>query len=328
MTNVRFTRRTFLHLAAGAAALPALSRIARAQAYPSRPVRIVVGVPPGGTQDSAARLVGQWLSQRLHQPFIIDNRPGAASNLATEAVIRSAPDGYTLLLAFATATINATLFDKLNHNFIRDIAPVASILRLPLILVVHPSFPANTVGELIAYAKANPGKVNVGVGGIGSAPHMASELLQMRAGVDMARVPYRGAAPMLTDLLGGQVQVAFDGVTSSIEHVRSGKLRALAVATAARLEALPSVPTVADTVPDFEASGWSGVGAPKATPSEIVEKINGEINAGLADPFMKARLADLGVTPFIASPAEFGGFIADETDKWAKVIRTANIKAE
>ena len=325
---MKFPRRNFLCLAAGGAALPALSRIARAQAYPSHPVRIVVGVPAGGPIDISARLIGQWLSERLGQQFIVDNRPGAGGNVGTETVARAPADGHTLLMAFASSAINATLFDKLNYDFIRDIAPVASINRIPLVLETNPSFPARTVAELIAYAKANPNKVNLAHPGNGTAPHVAGELFKMMAGLNIVVVPYRGSGPMLTDLLGGQVQVTFDGLSSSIEHIRSGKLRALAVATATRLEALPHIPTVADSLPGFEASGWCGIGAPRNTPTEIVEKLNKEINVGLADPKIQARLADLGTTPFIGSPGAFGRFIADETEKWAKVIKFAGIKSE
>jgi tripartite-type tricarboxylate transporter receptor subunit TctC len=325
---MKLPRRKFLHLAAGAAALPAVARFAWAQSYPSRPVRIVVGFPPGGAIDISARIIGQWLSERLGQPFIIDNRPGAGSNIGTEAVVRAPADGHMLLLANAANAVNATLFDKLTYDFIRDIAPVASINRIPLVLEVHPSFPAKTVPEFIAYAKANPGKINMATPAKGTAPYMAAELFKMMTGVDIVHVPYRGSAPMLTDLLGGQVQVAFDGMSSSIEHIRAGKLRALAMATAARLEALPDIPTVGDTVPGYEASGWCGVVAPKNTPVEIIDKLHKEINAGLADPKIKARLADVGVTVLVGSRAEFGKLIADETEKWAKVIKFAGIKPD
>ena len=325
---MKLPRRRFLHLAAGAAALPAVSRSARAQAYPRRPVRLVVGFPPGGQIDIIARLIGQWLSERLGQPFIIDNRPGAGSNIGTEAVVRATADGHVLLLASATNAINATLYDNLNFNFIRDTAPVASINRIPLVLEVHPSFPARTVPELIGYAKANPGKVNLATPPKGTAPYMAAELLKMMAGIDVVLVPYRGGGPMLTDLLGGQVQVAFDGLSSSIEHIKAGKLRGLGVATAARLAELPDVPTIGDTVAGFEASGWSGIVAPRNTPVEIVEKLHSEINAGLADPKIKARLADLGVTVLALSPVDFGKLIADETEKWGKVAKFSGAKAD
>jgi tripartite-type tricarboxylate transporter receptor subunit TctC len=325
---MKLPRRKFLHLAAGAAALPAISRIARAQSYPSRPVRIIVGFPPGGPIDISARIIGQWLSERLGQPFFVDNRPGAGSNIGTEAVVRAPADGHTLLLAAAANAVNATLFDKLNYDFIRDIAPVAIINRIPLVLEMHPSFPAKTLPELIAYAKANPGKVNVATPPIGTAPYMAAELFKMMGGVDIVHVPYRGSGPMLTDLIGGQVPVAFDGMSSSLEHIRVGKLRALAVATAARLEALPGIPTVGDFVPGYEASGWCGIVAPGNTPIDIIDKLHKEINAGLADPQIKARLADAGVAVLAGSSAEFGKLIADETEKWGKVVKFAGIKPE
>jgi tripartite-type tricarboxylate transporter receptor subunit TctC len=325
---MKLSRRTILRLAAGAAAFPAIPQIALGQAYPSRPVRVVVGNAPGGQIDLIARLIGQYLSERLHQPFIIDNRPGAAGNIATEAVVRAPADGHTLLMAFGGSAINATMFDKLNYDFIRDIAPVAIVNRIPLVLVVHVSFPAKTVPELIANAKANPGKLDLGSPGNGTAPHMAGELFKMMAGVDMVHVPYRGSPPMLTDLISGQVQVAFDGMSTSIEHVKAGRLGALAVTTSAPTAALPNVPTVGDVLPGFEASGFAGICAPKSTSAEIIEKLNGEINAALVDPKIKARLDDLGVTVLAGSPADFGKLIADETAKWAKVIRTANIRPE
>jgi tripartite-type tricarboxylate transporter receptor subunit TctC len=325
---MKLPRRKFLHLAAGAAALPAVSRVARAQAYPTRPVRLIVPIAPGGATDILARLIGQWLSERLGQQFVIDNRPGGGSNIGTEAVVRAPPDGYTLLQVSAAHTINATLYQKLNFNFIRDIAPVASIVRLPLVMLVHPSVPAKTVSEFIAYAKANPGKVSMASSGIGTSLHMTGELFKAMAGVNMVHVPYRGGAPALTDLIGGQVQVMFIGPAATIDYSRSGKLRALAVTTAMRSEALPDVPTVSEFVPGYEASTWFGVGAPRATPAEIVDKLNNEINAGLADPKIKARLADLGGTVLPGTPADFGKLIADETEKWAKVIKSAGIKAE
>jgi tripartite-type tricarboxylate transporter receptor subunit TctC len=320
--------RQFLQLAGAAAVAPALPRIARAQTYPTRPVRLVVGFPPGGSTDTIARIIGQWLSERLGQPFIIENRPGAGSNIATEAVVRAPPDGYTLLLVFSANAINATLYDKLNFNFIRDIAPVAPIVRFSNVMVVNPSVPAKTVPEFIAYAKANPGKLNMASGGNGTPAHVAVELFKMMTGVDIVHVPYRGAAPALTDLLGGQVQLMFPTVSGSIEYVRAGKLRALAVTTASRWEELPDLPTMGEFVPGYEASSWYGMGAPKNTPAEIIDKLNAEINAGLADPKMKARLADLGGTALVGSPAEFGKLIAEETEKWGKVIRVAHIKAE
>jgi tripartite-type tricarboxylate transporter receptor subunit TctC len=325
---MKLPRRNFLHLAAGAAALPAASRIAWAQPYPSRPVRIVVGLAPGGANDIVARLLGQRLSERLGQPFVIENRPGGGGNIATEAVVRAPADGYTLLMVGSYNAINATLYDNLNFNFIRDIAPVASIATNPLVMEVHPSVAAKTVPEFIAYAKANPGKINMASPGIGSAPHLAGELFKMRAGVDMVHVPYRGGVPALTDLLGGQVQVYFPGTVSSIEYIKTGRLRALAVTAATRSEALPDLPTVGEFVPGYEASSWFGVGAPKATPAEIVDKLNKEINAGLADPKIKARFADLGGEVLVLSPAHFGNFIVDETEKWGNVIRALNIKGQ
>ena len=321
-------RRKFLRLAAGAAALPAVSRLAWAQAYPSRPVRILVGFPAGGQIDIIARLIGQWLSERLGQQFYVDNRPGAASNIATEALVRAAADGYTLFLANATNAVNASLFDKLSFDFIRDTVPVASINRIPLVLEAHPAFPARTVAELIAHAKANPDKVSLASPPKGTAPFMAAELFKMMGGVEMLRVPYRGSAQMVPDLIGGQVQVAFDGISSSIEHIRTGKLKALAVATAARLEALPEVPTVAESLPGFEASGWCGVVAPRNTPSEITDRLHQEINVGLGDSRIRSRLADLGVTLLAGSTAQFGKLIADETEKWGKVVTFAGLKPD
>jgi tripartite-type tricarboxylate transporter receptor subunit TctC len=325
---MKLPRRTFLQLAAGAAVLPAVSRIAFAQAYPTRPVRIIVGFAPGGTADIIARLMGQWLSERLGQPFIIENRPGGGTNIATEAVVRAPADGYTLLMLSATQAINATLYDKLNFNFIRDIVPVAGTMRVPGIMVVNPSVPANTVPEFIAYAKANAGKLSMASGGIGSAGHISGELFKMMTGINIAHVPYRGGGPALTDLLAGQVQVYFSPMPAAIEYIKAGKLRALAVTTAARSEALPDIATVAEFVPGYEASTWVGVGAPKATPAEIVEKLNKEINAALADPKIKARLADLGGTVLPGTPADFGKLIADETEKWGKVVKFTGIKPQ
>ena len=325
---MKLPRRNFLHLAAGAATLAAVSRFAWAQAYPTQPVRWIVPFPPGGPTDILARLMGQWLSERLGQPFVIENRPGAGSNIGTEAVVKAPADGHTLLLATAANAINGTLYDKLSFNFMRDIAPVAGLIRGPNVVVVNASFPAKTVPEFIAYAKANPGKLNMASPGNGTTPHVAGELFKMMAGVNLVHVPYRGAAPALTDLLGGQVQVMFGTMPSSIDYIRDGKLRALAVTGATRQEALPDVPTVGEFLPGFEARGWYGIVVPKATPTQIVEKLNQEINAALADPNMKKRLTDLGCAVFAGSPADFGKFIADETEKWAKVVRAANIKAE
>jgi len=325
---MKLPRRNFLHLAAGAAALPAISRIATAQAYPSRPVRLIIGYAPGASADTTARLMAQWLSERLGQSVVVESRPGGGTNIATEAVVRATPDGYTLLMVGTAQAINATLYDKLNFHFIRDITPVAGIIRTALVLVVHPSFPAKTVSEFIAYAKASPGKISMASAGIGSGPHVAGELFKMMAGVNMVHVPYRGGGPALTDLLGGQVQVYFPTTVSSIGYIRAGRLRALAVTTATRSDALPDIPTVGEFVPGYEASFWYGVGVPKNTPAEIVDKLNEAINAGLADPTIKARLADLGGVPMPMSPADFGKLIADETEKWGKVIRAANIKAE
>jgi tripartite-type tricarboxylate transporter receptor subunit TctC len=323
---MQLPRRQFLHLASGAAALPTVSRVGWAQTYPSRPVRLIVGFPAGGPGDLVARLIGQWLSERLGQQFVIENKPGAGSNLGTEAVVNAPPDGYTLLFTASPNAINATLYEKLNFNFIRDIAPVAALIRVPNVMEVNPSVPVHTVPEFIAYAKANLGKINMASGGNGSTPHLAGELFKMMTGVNLVHVPYRGAAPAVTDLLAGQVQVMFDLMSSSIGHIRAGKLRALAVTTATRSEVLPDIPTVGDFVPGYEASTWQGVGAPKNTPTEIVNKLNREINAGLADHKLKARLADLGATVLLGLPADFGKLIADETEKWAKVIEFAGIK--
>src|SRR6516165_4175532 len=321
-------RRQFLRLAAGAAALPAVSRFAFAQAYPTRPVRIIVGAAPSGTYDIMARLIGEWLSERLDQPFVIENRPGAGTTIATEAVVKAPPDGYTLLLVGGAAVTSALLYDKLNFNLVRDIAPVAAISREPHVMVVNPSVPASTVPEFIAYAKGNLGNISMASGGMGTVGHLSGELFKMMTGVNLVHVPYRGLAPALTDLLGGQVQVTFASTAPSIEHIRIGKLRALAVTTGTRSEMLPDVPTVGEFVPGYEASTWSGIGAPKATPAEIVEKLNTEINAGLAEPKMKARLADLGGDVLALSPADFGKLIADETEKWRKVVKFTGIKAD
>jgi len=325
---MKFPRRQFLHLAAGAAALPTVSRTARAQTYPTQPVRILVGYPPGGANDILARVMGQWLAQRLGQPFIIENRPGAGSNIATEAVVRSAADGYTLLTVGSANAINATLYDKLNYSFASDIAPVSGIVLAPNVMEVHPSVPVRAVPEFIAYAKANPGKLNLASSGNGVADHMAGELFKMLTGIDMVHVPYRGAAPAITDLLSGQVQVMFGTMPASIEHIRVGRLRALAVTTLTRLDVLPNIPTVGEFVPGYEASGFVGIGAPKHTPAEVIIKLNREINAGLASAVIKARIDDLGATAHSGSPADFGRFIGQETEKWAKVIKFAGLKAD
>jgi tripartite-type tricarboxylate transporter receptor subunit TctC len=321
-------RREFLHLSASAGTALLASRVAQAQAYPSRPVRLVVGFTPGGAVDIIARLIGQALSERLGKPFVIENRPGAATNLATESVVRAPADGYTLLMANTAAAINATLYDKLNFNFIRDMAAVGGVMRGGYVVEVHPSFPVKTLAEFIAYAKANPATINMGSAGSGASDHMAGELFKMMTGVNLVHVPYRGAAPALADLLGGQVQVMFGSLPASIEYIRSGKLRGLAVTTSTRSDALPDLPTVGDFVPGYEASGWYGVCAPKRTPVEIVDKLNLEINAALADPKLKARLAELGGAALPGSPADFARLIAEETEKWGKVVRAANIKAE
>ena len=321
-------RRQFLHLAAGAAAPPALSRIAGAHAYPSRPVRIIVGFPAGGTADIVARLIGQWLSERFSQPFVVENRAGAASNIATEAVVRAQPDGHTLLYAVSSNTVNAALYDKLNFNFARDIELIAGLNRSPLVLEVNSAVAINTLPEFIAYAKVNPGKISMASFGTGTISHAAGELFKMMAPIDTLHVPYRGSSPMLTDLLAGQVQAAVDNLSASIGHIQAGKLRALAVTTALRSQTLPDVPTVNEFLPGFEASTWSAIGLPKSTPPVIIEMLKKEINAGLADPKIKARLADLGGTPFVATPAELGKLVADEIEKWGKVMRSANIKPE
>jgi tripartite-type tricarboxylate transporter receptor subunit TctC len=325
---MKLPRRQFIRLATVAVALPALPRLAGAQSYPSRPVRLIVGFPAGGSADIVARLIGQSLSERLGQPFVIENRPGAGSNIGTETVVRAPPDGYTLLMVSAANVTNATLYDNLNFNFIRDIAPVAFMDRVANLLEVNPSVPAKTVPEFIAYAKANPGKINMASGGTGSSQHVAGELFKMMAGVDLVHVPYRGVAPALTDLLAGQVQVLFDTVPASLPHIKAGKLRALAVTTAARSEALPDVPTVGDFVPGYEASSIHGIGAPRNTPADIIDRLNKEVNAALADPKFKARIADLGGIVAVGSPADFGKIIAEETEKWAKVVKFSGAKAE
>jgi len=321
-------RRAFLHLATGAAALSAVSRIAWAQTYPTRPVRLIVAFAPGGATDIMARLIGQWLSEKLGQQFVIENRPGAGGNIGTEAVVNAPADGYTLLMVTSVNAINATLYDKLNFNFIRDIAPVASVHREPHVMEVNPSVPVKTVPEFITYAKANSGKINMASAGIGSGNHIAGELFKMMAGVNLVHVPYRGAGPALVDLLGGQVQVMFATLSSSIEYVRAGKLRALAVTTTTRSDALPDVPTVSDFVPGYEASFWTGIGAPKDTPAEVVDTLNQEINAGLSDPKMNTRFEELGATALAGSPADFKKLIADETEKSRKVVKFSGAKAD
>jgi tripartite-type tricarboxylate transporter receptor subunit TctC len=325
---MKLPRRRFLYLAAGAIALPAVSRIANARTYPTRPVRLIVGFSPGGGVDINARLIGQSLSERLGQQFVIENRPGAGSNIATEAVVNAAPDGYTLLMLSPPNAINATLYEKLNYNFIRDITQVAHVSRVPNVMEVPPSFAAKTVPEFIAYAKANPGKINYASSGTGGSDHMSGELFKMMAGVDMVHVPYRGTAPALTDLLGAQVQVMFGTMTASIQYIRDGKLRALAVTTATRSEALPEIPTVGEFLPGFEASTWYGVGVPKKTPTEIVEKLNKEINAALADPKLRARFADLGADLVSMTPAEFEKLVVDETEKWGKAVKFSGAKPD
>ena len=321
-------RRRFLRLAMGGVAMPALSLAARAQAYPTRPVRIIVGFAAGGTSDIGARLIGQWLQERMGQPFVIENRPGAATNIATDMVVHAAPDGYTLLMAGPSSTINATLYEKLGFVFLRDIAPVASLFRQPQIMLAHPSLPAKTIPELIAYAKANPRKITMASAGTGSIGHLAGEWFKMMAGVNMLHVPYRGAGPALADLMGGQVLTAITGIAGSIEYVRSGKLRALAVTTTARTEALPDVAAVSEFLPGFEAGDLLGMCAPRATPAEIIDQLNREVNVALTDAKLKTRFADLGGTPLALTPAEYGKLLADDTEKWGKVIRAVNIRPE
>ena len=325
---MKLGRRQFLRLAAGTVALPMVSRIVRAQAYPMRPVRWIVPFPPGGPTDTVARPMAQCLSERLGQPFVVDNRPGAGTNVGTEAVVRAPADGHTLLAMAPSSAINATLYDKLNFIVVRDIAPVATITRQAQVMVVNPSFPARTVPKFIAYAKANPGEINMASAGTGTAQHLAGELFKMMTGINMVHVPYRGGAPATTDLIAGQVQVMFTSPLGLLDYVRAGKLRALAVTTATRLEALPDVPPIGDFVPGFETTTWFGVGAPINTPTEIVDKLNKEINAALVDPGMKARISDMGAAPFVSSPADFGKLIADETQKWAKVVKFAGLEPE
>jgi tripartite-type tricarboxylate transporter receptor subunit TctC len=323
-----FPRRQFLRLAAAAIAAPAGARIARAQAYPARSVRLIIGYTPGGSADITARLMGQWLTERLGQTVVVESRPGGGTNIATEAVVRAPADGYTLLLVAPANAINATLYEKLNYDFIRDMAPVAGLIRFPNIMEVNPSVPAKNIPEFIAYAKANPGKINYASSGNGSTIHMSAELFKMMAGVDLVHVPYRGGAPALTDMLGGQVQVMFDNMPTSIEHVRAGRLRPLGITSATRSELLPDVPTVADVVPGYESSAWYGVGAPKNTPPEIIDRLNTEINAILVEPRVKTRVAEMGATLIAGSPADFGRLVADETEKWGKVVRFSGAKAD
>jgi tripartite-type tricarboxylate transporter receptor subunit TctC len=325
---MKLPRRTFLHLAAAAAALPVASGIVLAQTYPTRPVRLMVPFGPAGATDITARLIGQWLSERLGQQFVVENRSGAGGNVGTEAVVRAAPDGYTLGLFGTPSAINATLYDKLNFNFVRDIAPIAPIVRFPYIVVVNPSFPPKTLPEFIAYAKANPGKINMASPGIGSTPHVNGELFKVMTGINMVHVPYRSAAAVMADLLSGQVQLYFGTTASSLEYVRAGKLRALAVTIERRLDALPDIPAIAEFVPGYEASGWFGVGAPKATPVEIIDKLNKEINAGVADPKMKVQLTDLGGIALRGSPSDFGKLIVEETEKWGKVVKLSGAKLD
>ncbi len=325
---MKLPRRRFLHLAAAAAALPAVPRIARAQTYPTRAVHVIVGVAAGGPNDTVARLLGQWLSERLGQQFVVENRTGAGGNIATEAVVRSPADGYTLLLETSANAVNVTLYDKSNFNFVTDIAPVAAVMRVPNVMVVNPSVPAKTVPEFIAYAKANPGKINMATAGNGTTPHMSGELFKQMAGVDLVPVAYRGGAPALIDLIAGQVQVMFEPTISTTAYVQAGKLRALAVTTAVRSALLPDIPTVGESVPGYEVSQWYGIGAPRSTPSEIIDKLNREINTAMADPKLTSRLAELGGMPIPMTTGAFGKLIADETEKWAKVIRTANIKPD
>ena len=325
---MKFPRRKFLYLAAGAAALPALPRLAKAQAYPSRPIRLIIGYTPGGSADLTARLMGQWLSERLGQSFVVENRPGGGTNIATEAVVRAPPDGYTFLLAAPANAINATLYDKLNFNFLRDSEPVAGIIRFPNVVVVNPSVPVKSIPELIAYAKANPGKLNMASSGNGSTIHMSGELFKMLTGTDMVHVPYRGGAPALTDLIAGQVHVMFDNIPTCAEHVKSGKLRGLAVTSTTRSDVLPDLPTLADFLPGYEASAWYGFAAPKNTPAAIIEKLNKEINAILAEPAAKTRFTELGAILLPGSAADFGKLLADETEKWGKVVKFSGAKVD
>jgi tripartite-type tricarboxylate transporter receptor subunit TctC len=325
---MKLPRRRFLHLAAGAAALPALSRIARAQAYPIKPLRWIVGFPPGGGADTVARIMGPWLSERLGQPVIIENRPGAGTSIAVQAVVNSPPDGYTLLFLGASAIVNTSMLENLPFNVQRDIAPVSGLIDYPMVMVAHPSLPAKTIAEFISYAKANPRKISMASFGSGSASHLAGELFKMTAGVDLVHVPYRGSAAMITDLLGGQVQVGFDVMTTSLPHIRTGALRALGVTNTKRYDRLPDVPSIAETVAGYEARTWAGVGVPRGTPTDIIVRLNREINDGLANPTIRARLADIGTIPMMLTPQEFGAFVAAETEKWGKVVRSAGIKPD
>jgi tripartite-type tricarboxylate transporter receptor subunit TctC len=325
---MKLPRRQFLRLAGAAAALPALSHRARAQSYPARPLRWVVGFPPGGGADIVSRIMAPWLSERLGQPVVIENKPGASSNISIQAVVNSPPDGYTLLFVPASAAVNVTLFDQLPFNLLHDIAPVSGLIDFPLVMVANPAVPATTVAELIAYAKANPGKVSLASFGTGSTSHVAGELFKQMAGVNMIHVPYRGGAPMVTDLISGQVQVGIDVLTGSLAHIRSGRLRALAVAAKTRAEALPDVPTMGDTVAGYEANSWCGLGVPRGTPAEIIERLNREINAGLANPAVRARLAEVATTPIVFTPAQFGAYMTGEVEKWGKVVRLSGIRPE
>jgi tripartite-type tricarboxylate transporter receptor subunit TctC len=325
---MRLLRRRFLHLAAGAAALPAIARVAVAQAYPSRPLRFVVGFPPGGGADIVSRIVAQWLSERLGQPVVVENRPGAASNISIQHVVGSSPDGYTLLFVAASAAVNVSLFDNLSFDLLRDVTPVAGLIDFPLVMVANPSFPAKTIGELIAYAKARPGEVSLASFGAGSTSHVAGELFKMMTGVDMVHVPYRGGAAMVADLIAGQVHLGIDVLTGSLGQIQLARLRPLAMLGKTRSDLLSEVPTVAETVPGYEANSWCGVGVPRGTPPEIVERLNREINAGLRDPTIKGRLAQVATTPILFTPAEFGAYITAEVAKWRSVVRAANIKPD
>ena len=325
---MKLSRRSLLHLSAGAVALPALSRRARAQTYPARPIRLIIGYTPGGSADITARLTGQWLSERLGQSVIVESRPGGGTNIATEAVVRAPPDGYTLLLVAPANAINATLYDKLSFDFLRDIVPVAGIIRFPNVVDVNPSLPVKSIPELIAYAKTNPGKLNMASSGNGSTIHMSGELFKMMTGINMVHVPYRGGAPALTDLIAGQVHVMFDNIPTSAEHVRSGRLRGLAVTGTARSHVLPDLPTVADFLPGYEASAWYGLGAPRNTPAAVIDRLNDAVNAILADPTSQGRFAELGASLLPGSPADFGKLLADETEKWGKVVKFAGAKPD